>query len=188
MAAGADVSSQPVLLDKLDAGVLTLTLNRPERLNALNGALVEALSAAVGRATAEPECRAVLITGAGRGFCAGADLADSRVCSRRRPPRSRPIARQGPQSAHPRDSQSAEAGRLRGQRSGGGGWRQSRARLRHRARGEISSVPAGFRAHRPHSGRRRHFHPAPPHWRCARPGADDAGRTDRRRSRPRPRA
>ena len=75
MAAGADVSSQPVLLEKLDAGVMTLTLNRPERLNALNGALVEALSAAVGRAKAEPECRAVLITGAGRGFCAGADLA-----------------------------------------------------------------------------------------------------------------
>jgi 2-(1,2-epoxy-1,2-dihydrophenyl)acetyl-CoA isomerase len=74
--AGADVSLQPVLLDRLEAGVLTLTLNRPERLNALNAALIEALSAGIERARTDPECRAVLITGAGRGFCAGADLAN----------------------------------------------------------------------------------------------------------------
>jgi len=74
--AGADVSSQPVLLDKLEAGVLTLTLNRPERLNAMNIALIQALLAAAQRAAADSACRAVLITGAGRGFCAGADLAD----------------------------------------------------------------------------------------------------------------
>jgi 2-(1,2-epoxy-1,2-dihydrophenyl)acetyl-CoA isomerase len=74
--AEAQVSSQPVLLDTLKAGVLTLTLNRPERLNALNAALIEALAAGIARAAAEPDCRAVLITGAGRGFCAGADLAN----------------------------------------------------------------------------------------------------------------
>ncbi|MGH6799747.1 MAG: enoyl-CoA hydratase-related protein, partial [Roseiarcus sp.] len=79
MTAGADVSSQPVLLDKLEAGVLTLTLNRPERLNALNAALTQALSGGIGRAAADPDCRAILITGAGRGFCAGADLADRAV-------------------------------------------------------------------------------------------------------------
>jgi len=62
-------------LDRLEAGVLSLTLNRPERLNALDAALVEALSAGIKRAGADPECRALLITGAGRGFCAGADLA-----------------------------------------------------------------------------------------------------------------
>ena len=76
MTAEAQVSSQPVLLDRLERGVLTLTLNRPERLNALNGALIEGLSAGIKRAGTEPECRAVLITGAGRGFCAGADLAN----------------------------------------------------------------------------------------------------------------
>ena len=76
MTAAAEVSSQPVLMDKLEGGVLTLTLNRPERLNALNGALIEALSAGIKRAGTDPECRAVLITGAGRGFCAGADLAN----------------------------------------------------------------------------------------------------------------
>ena len=76
MTAGADSSSQAALLDRLEAGVLTLTLNRPERLNALNAALIEALSAGIERARTDPECRAVLITGAGRGFCAGADLAN----------------------------------------------------------------------------------------------------------------
>jgi 2-(1,2-epoxy-1,2-dihydrophenyl)acetyl-CoA isomerase len=74
--AEAQVSSQPVLLDRLEGGVLTLTLNRPERLNALTGPLIEALSTALTRAAADRECRAVLITGAGRGFCAGADLAN----------------------------------------------------------------------------------------------------------------
>ena len=76
MTAEARVSSQPVLLERLEGGVMTLTLNRPERLNALNSPLIEALLGAVKRAGAEPECRAVLITGAGRGFCAGADLAN----------------------------------------------------------------------------------------------------------------
>jgi 2-(1,2-epoxy-1,2-dihydrophenyl)acetyl-CoA isomerase len=74
--AAAEVSSQPVLLDRLEGGVLTLTLNRPERLNALNAAIIEGLSAGIKRAGTDPACRAVLITGAGRGFCAGADLAN----------------------------------------------------------------------------------------------------------------
>jgi 2-(1,2-epoxy-1,2-dihydrophenyl)acetyl-CoA isomerase len=77
--ADADASSQPVLIERLEGGVLTLTLNRPERLNALNAALTQALSAGIGRAAADADCRAVLITGAGRGFCAGADLADRAV-------------------------------------------------------------------------------------------------------------
>jgi 2-(1,2-epoxy-1,2-dihydrophenyl)acetyl-CoA isomerase len=74
--AEAQVSSQPVLLDRLEGGVLTLILNRPERLNALNAALIEELSAGIQRAETDPGCRAVVITGAGRGFCAGADLAN----------------------------------------------------------------------------------------------------------------
>ena len=76
MTASPDALSKPTLIERLSAGVLTLTLNRPERLNALNAPLIEALSAGIGRAAAEPDCRAVLLTGAGRGFCAGADLSN----------------------------------------------------------------------------------------------------------------
>ncbi len=51
-----------------------ITLNRPERLNALTVEMAEALSAAFDAAAADESCRALLITGAGRAFCAGQDL------------------------------------------------------------------------------------------------------------------
>lgn len=54
--------------------VARVTLNRPDRLNALNIALVEELRAAAAAIASDPEIRAVLLTGAGRGFCSGADL------------------------------------------------------------------------------------------------------------------
>lgn len=53
-----------------------LTLNRPERLNSFNAAMHAALAQALDEAAAEPSCRALLLTGAGRGFCAGQDLND----------------------------------------------------------------------------------------------------------------
>ena len=55
-------------------GVTQLTLNRPERLNALTHELVDELHAALDTVHADHDCRAVIITGAGRGFCAGLDL------------------------------------------------------------------------------------------------------------------
>ncbi len=55
--------------------VLTITLNRPERLNAWTPTMGRELIAAFDRADADDEVRAVVVTGAGRGFCAGADLA-----------------------------------------------------------------------------------------------------------------
>ncbi|MDB5370193.1 MAG: 2-(1,2-epoxy,2-dihydrophenyl)acetyl-CoA isomerase [Roseomonas sp.] len=55
-----------------------LVLNRPERLNAFNEALHTALYAALGEAAESQDCRAVLLTGEGRGFCAGQDLGDRR--------------------------------------------------------------------------------------------------------------
>ena len=64
------------LLVSLSKGVLRLTLNRPDRLNAFNEALHLALRAGVERAHSDPEVRAVLLTGSGRGFCAGQDLGD----------------------------------------------------------------------------------------------------------------
>lgn len=64
------------LLREHDDGVVTLTLNRPDALNALNRQLRGELLAEVNAARKDPATRAVVITGAGRGFCAGADLRD----------------------------------------------------------------------------------------------------------------
>jgi enoyl-CoA hydratase/carnithine racemase len=55
-------------------GVLTITLNRPERLNAWTAQMGQELRTAFDRADADDEVRAIIVTGAGRGFCAGADL------------------------------------------------------------------------------------------------------------------
>jgi methylglutaconyl-CoA hydratase len=62
------------LASALDGGVLTLTLDRAEKRNALNAALIDALHAALDRADLDAEVRVVLLTGAGNDFCAGADL------------------------------------------------------------------------------------------------------------------
>ena len=56
--------------------VLTITLNRPEVLNALNRAVHEGIHAGLVRAAEDPGIRAVVITGAGRGFCVGQDLQE----------------------------------------------------------------------------------------------------------------
>ena len=61
------------------AGVATITLNRPEVLNALNEPLMRALADAVAIATSDDAVRAVVLTGAGRGFSSGADLASTGV-------------------------------------------------------------------------------------------------------------
>ena len=66
---------EPVLVS-LDAGVLRVTLNRPDTLNAFTTAMHAGLAAAMMRAESEPAVRCVLITGAGRGFCAGQDLGE----------------------------------------------------------------------------------------------------------------
>ena len=55
--------------------ILTITLNRPERLNAFNTAMLNEMLDACDRADADDDVRAIIVTGKGRGFCAGADLA-----------------------------------------------------------------------------------------------------------------
>src|SRR5436305_14059166 len=55
-------------------GVLTITLNRPDRLNAFTPTMMNELIEAFDRADADDDVRAVIVTGEGRGFCAGADL------------------------------------------------------------------------------------------------------------------
>src|SRR2546421_2378714 len=69
----------PSVLVSVDASVETITLNRPEKLNALNPEMHAQLRAALERAADDPQIRALLITGAGRGFCTGQDLAERDV-------------------------------------------------------------------------------------------------------------
>lgn len=68
------MNSQPELLTSQDGGCLELTLNRPDRLNALTVELIADLTQAFRQAKEDPKVRSVLLTGAGRGFCAGQDL------------------------------------------------------------------------------------------------------------------
>src|SRR3990172_7400025 len=64
------------LLYEIDANVATVTLNRPDRLNAISGPMLVSFSQALRDADADNNVRAIIITGAGRGFCAGLDLKD----------------------------------------------------------------------------------------------------------------
>lgn len=69
--------SDTVLYDHHD-GVAVVTLNRPDALNALTPVMLDALGSALAMASEDVNVRAVLLTGRGRGFCAGADLAGAR--------------------------------------------------------------------------------------------------------------
>ncbi|MBV6523082.1 MAG: 1,2-epoxyphenylacetyl-CoA isomerase [Gemmatimonadaceae bacterium] len=68
------MNSNPVI-EHVAQGVLTLTLNRPDVLNSFNGLMASALQTALHDAARDAAIRCVLLTGAGRGFCAGQDLA-----------------------------------------------------------------------------------------------------------------
>ena len=69
---------QPILSENRGTWRL-ITLNRPDRLNAFNEAMHRALAEALAEAAGDINCRAVLLTGSGRGFCAGQDLSDVAV-------------------------------------------------------------------------------------------------------------
>lgn len=71
-----------VLLEEQRDGVALLTLNRPDQMNALSGDLVAALGSALGRCRHDPQVRVIVVTGAGRGFCAGADLIEAAEVTR----------------------------------------------------------------------------------------------------------
>lgn len=63
------------ILEHLEDGVLTLTLNRPEKLNAYTAQMGRELASAFERADGDDAVRAIVVTGAGKGFCAGADIS-----------------------------------------------------------------------------------------------------------------
>ena len=62
------------ILYEVDEGILTITLNRPERLNAFNNRMRDEVISALDAADADDNVKAIIFTGSGRAFCAGADL------------------------------------------------------------------------------------------------------------------
>ena len=68
------MSDDATVLTHVDESVMTITLNRPDKRNAMNGDLNDELVEALRAARGNDDVRAVIVTGAGKGFCAGADL------------------------------------------------------------------------------------------------------------------
>ena len=68
--------SEPLVLVEQNGAVRTLRLNRPKALNSFTAAMHEQLLAALKQAATDSEVHCLVLTGAGRGFCAGQDLAD----------------------------------------------------------------------------------------------------------------
>ena len=172
----AAMEETPVLA-ALEGGVLTLMLNRPQRLNAMSHGLIEAMNHELARARDDADIRAVLLTGIGRGFCAGADLAGGGP---------------GDPDADGQPDLGAAMDRLFNpmiramralpkpivggdQRRGGGRRRQPGAGLRHRAGGALGPLRPGLRAHLADPRSRRHLVPAAHRGRCPRPRARHAG-------------
>ena len=69
-----DTTMQQDLIEAISDGVATLTLNRPDRLNALSAPIMDGLLEALPRLAADPAVGAIVLTGAGRAFCAGGDV------------------------------------------------------------------------------------------------------------------
>ncbi|MFH1726216.1 MAG: enoyl-CoA hydratase-related protein [Elusimicrobiota bacterium] len=75
-------TAEEPLITRTEGGVLTLTLNRPDALNRLTPVMMDGLRAGLKRAAGDPLVRVVVITGAGRAFCAGADLEELKKACR----------------------------------------------------------------------------------------------------------
>lgn len=72
----SDSNAAPVRYEVFDSGVALITLNRPDRMNGWGGGLATAFYERLDDAEADPEVRAIVVTGSGRAFCAGADMGD----------------------------------------------------------------------------------------------------------------
>ena len=84
-----------VLLDTVEPGITRITLNRPSSLNSMNRQLIDELHSAFDVVDADPDVRVVLLTGAGRGFCAGLDLRDPTLLMGRNDPEGPGVPQSG---------------------------------------------------------------------------------------------
>ena len=94
------MSDEPVIVERIDR-VMLITLNRPEVLNAFSGEMGQLLSTALRAADGDDEVRAVVVTGAGRAFCSGADFSTGAGVFGA--PRERTEFRSDPLTFHPWD-------------------------------------------------------------------------------------
>ena len=131
-------SSSSLLVEQAD-GVLTLTLNRPDVLNSFNREMAFALQDALRQAADDPSVRAVVLTGAGRGFCAGQDLAEALPQDGGPMPDIGEIVRPA-KSGHPGDPFAGEAGVVRGEWHRRRCGSESGVRVRHHDRGGRSEL------------------------------------------------
>ena len=150
-----------MVLQKLDQGLLTITMNRPDRRNALNPDMTRGLVEAARRAAEDHEVRAVLLKGAGGTFCVGGDvksMAEGRAPLAVRGQDGQSAPRHG-SLAHP--APDAEA------RGGAGRWRRRRRRALDRAvlrparRQRLLQDHHGVCQGRPVRRLRRHLFPDP---------------------------
>src|SRR5215471_8253105 len=137
----AGTLGMPNLLLEHCGPVALLTLNRPEKLNALNNDLISALTAALDSMEFDRSVRAIVITGAGRAFSAGADIAEFQPHMKAGPPEAIAHFMRAGASADPSDRAVCEAGHR------GHQWPRVRWWLRAR----------GVDAHRPCRGHSRLF-------------------------------
>jgi 2-(1,2-epoxy-1,2-dihydrophenyl)acetyl-CoA isomerase len=72
--------TEPTIILDMSDGTATITLNRPDKLNAFTEAMHGEFAHALDRIELDRSIRAVILTGAGRGFCAGHDLSDRSIC------------------------------------------------------------------------------------------------------------
>ena len=74
-------STTEELLVEQKGQIVVITLNRPERMNAISRHMLDELSNKMTEANKDPEVRCIVLTGNGRGFCAGLDLVDAKTCA-----------------------------------------------------------------------------------------------------------
>lgn len=82
-------ATNAIVVAKSDEGVATITLNRPRRLNAFTVAMIDGCCEALQRAANDEDVRVIVVTGAGRAFCAGADIDDLKAITERNAPGNR---------------------------------------------------------------------------------------------------